>query len=211
MKIRTRVLAVVAATGMALVPAVAGASAASAKSSNQSLATVLLSGAKANGDPSYDRNGRDFDILTAAVLTVLAAKPSSPVSVLTDGDVPLTAFLPTDNAFERTGEFLGLTAYTERGLATKYVAALGVDTLEAVLLYHVVPGVTIDSSAAVAADGAELTTALGQTVRVKLNPGGLFIKDQVSGNNNPRVTIPDINAGNPQIGHGIGRVLLPSM
>ena len=35
----------------------------------------------------FDSNGRDYDIVTEAVLAVLTAKPASPVSVLTDGKV----------------------------------------------------------------------------------------------------------------------------
>lgn len=49
----------------------------------------------------FDRNSRDFDVLTAAVLAVLEAKPNSPVKVLTDGTVALTAFIPTDAAFQQ--------------------------------------------------------------------------------------------------------------
>ena len=40
----------------------------------------------------------DFDITTEAVLAVLAAKPTSPVGVLTKGKVAVTAFVPTDQA-----------------------------------------------------------------------------------------------------------------
>lgn len=40
-------------------------------------------------------------MLTAAVLAVLEAKPNSPVKVLTDGTVALTAFIPTDAAFQQ--------------------------------------------------------------------------------------------------------------
>jgi len=61
------------------------------------LAEVLL----ADGD-TFDHNQYDYDILTQAVLAVLASKPDSAVGVLTDGSVALTAFLPTDKAFKRT-------------------------------------------------------------------------------------------------------------
>jgi uncharacterized surface protein with fasciclin (FAS1) repeats len=211
MKIPRRALAVAAAAAVALVPSALAAGPAQATTpGTTSLASVLLADTK-DGAPSFDGNGRDFDILTAAVLTVLKDDPTSPVSVLADGNVALTAFIPTDAAFRRTGEALGLTASTEKGLATKYVNALGVAGIESVLLYHVVPGATIDSTTAAASDGAVLTSALGQTITVKLNPGGIFLRDQVTGVINPRVTIPDINAGNKQIAHGIGRVLLPAL
>jgi hypothetical protein len=64
------------------------------RTGDRSLAALLT----ADGN-RFDRNGRDYDVVTEAVLAVLAAKPSSPVGVLADGSVPLTAFLPDDRAF----------------------------------------------------------------------------------------------------------------
>ena len=60
----------------------------------RSLVAVLT--ADKNG---FDRNRKDFDILTAAVKAVLAAKPDSPVGVLANGKVRVTAFIPNDRAF----------------------------------------------------------------------------------------------------------------
>src|SRR5689334_628135 len=94
----TRAAAVVAAVVVA-VPLAAGPAAATGKSKplgTRSLAAVLTA-----DKSGFDRNGRDYDILTAAVLAVLKAKPGSPVGVLTDGTTALTAFLPSDTAFER--------------------------------------------------------------------------------------------------------------
>ena len=48
------------------------------------------------------------------------------------------------------------------------VAGLGIDTVENVLLYHVIPGATITSRDALKANGAQLTTALGPTVGVSV-------------------------------------------
>ncbi|MGJ0223798.1 hypothetical protein ACQUZK_10385, partial [Streptococcus pyogenes] len=76
------------AGGAALVAAPA-ASAADAPAGTTSLASVLL----ADGN-RFDRSWYDFDIVTEAVLLVLQNKPASPVGLLTDGTVPLTAFLP---------------------------------------------------------------------------------------------------------------------
>ena len=59
-----------------------------------SLASVLTA------KSSYDNDSQNFDILTAAVLAVLKAKPDSAVKVLTDGSTALTAFIPTDGAFK---------------------------------------------------------------------------------------------------------------
>jgi energy-coupling factor transporter ATP-binding protein EcfA2/uncharacterized surface protein with fasciclin (FAS1) repeats len=161
-----------------------------------------------------DRRPYDFDILTKAVLTVLAAKPNSPVAVLTDGSVALTAFLPTDAAFQRlVKDITDAHRWPSEQQAFTAVAGLGIDTVEAVLLYHVVPGATIDGRAARMADGAALTTALGSTVTVDVvgryrhAPVRLIDADRTD--RNPRVVIFDINKGNRQIAHAIDRVLRP--
>jgi hypothetical protein len=52
--------------------------------------------------------------LDNAVGAVLAAKPNSPVAVLADGNVPLTAFLPTDGAFRRLAHSLRAIRQSER-------------------------------------------------------------------------------------------------
>ena len=91
--------------------------------------------------------------------------------MLADGSVPLTAFLPTDRAFRRlahdlTGKWYGSEAKVFGALA----GALGVDTIENVLLYHVVPGATISYRQALRSNGAVLNTALsGTTVTVKVS------------------------------------------
>lgn len=84
-------MATVLATAAVAVPA---AQAAGKQPGTRSLAEVLT-----RDTGGFDRNSRDFDVLTAAVLAVLEAKPNSPVKVLADGTVALTAFVPTDAAF----------------------------------------------------------------------------------------------------------------
>ncbi len=149
--------AAVATTAVA-VPAQAGAK----QPGTRSLAAVLTA-----DKSGFDRNARDFDVLTKAVLTVLQAKPDSPVKVLTDGTVALTAFVPNDYAFrELVRDITAAKKLPGEKAAFDAVAGLGVDTVEDVLLYHVVPGATIDRKAALKADGADLTTALGATVEV---------------------------------------------
>jgi len=210
MNMRARTTALVAAAGLVAVPAFGSAPAAQADPGTKSLAEVLLADT-VSGNPSFDKNGKDFDILTAAVLAVLDAKPGSPVSVLTDGTVTLTAFIPTDAAFERTGKDLGINAKNEKKLTAKLADALGVDGLEGVLLYHVVPGAKINAKAAAKADGAKLSMANGETVTVNVTKKGIFLKDQAKGVENPKVTVTDINKGNKQIAHAINRVLLPTL
>ncbi|MCU0263250.1 MAG: fasciclin domain-containing protein [Candidatus Nanopelagicales bacterium] len=174
----------------------------------KSLAAVLTA-----TEPKFDKNSKDYDILTAAVLAVLADNPDSPVKVLADGAVPLTAFIPNDQAFRILAEDLtGKHIRTEKRVFAA-VASLGLPTVETVLLYHVVPGATIDSKAALKAKGAKPTTAQGGTFKVNVvkfkGKKQIRLQDQDRNSRNPRVNVVDINKGNVQIAHGIDRVLRP--
>lgn len=210
MKLRTRAIAVAAAAGLAAAPMMM-AGTASAAPGTTSLGDVLLADT-VKGAPSFDKNGGDFDILTAAVLGVLGANESSPVGLLLDGEVTLTAFIPTDKAFERTAGDLGITAKSEARLTNKLVKNLGLETIEEVLLYHVVPGSKINAKAAAQADGVKLDMANGETVKVNVkNDGRILLKDKARDIKNPKVIVTDINKGNKQIAHAINRVLLPTL
>jgi uncharacterized surface protein with fasciclin (FAS1) repeats len=209
MKLRARVAAVAVATGVLVAP-LALASPAQAEPGTKSLASILLKDTT-EGMPNFDKNGQDFDILTAAVLAVLDADPESPVSLLTDGEVRLTAFIPVDAGFVKTAKALGVEAKTEKGLVNKLVDVFGVDGIEQILLYHVVPGAKINAKAAAASDGAMLTMANDQTVKVNVTRDGIFLKDKNNDVANPKVIVTDINKGNEQIAHAINRVLLPNL
>jgi hypothetical protein len=212
---RGRVLTVAAvAAGLGLAGA-GPASAATEDRGSRSLAQVLLS----DGN-RFDTDWYDYDIVTEAVLAVLAAKPNSPVSVLTDGTVPLTAFVPNDRAFQKLATDLSRDLSktpigSEKRVFDTIVSAVGVDAVEQVLLYHVVPGAPITSATALKSDGARLNTAL---------PGASFTVDVINGrykivqlvDNDPNDRNPflnpsalDINKGNRQIAHGIQFVLRP--
>jgi uncharacterized surface protein with fasciclin (FAS1) repeats len=207
---RHRVIAALSATAMLGGSALALAPAASAKPT--SLGDILLADTKKDGSPSYDRNKADFDILTAAVLTVLADDPHSAVSVLTDPSVKLTAFIPNDAAFKKTAKALGLKAVKEAKVANRLVAVLGVNKVEKVLLYHVVPGMKITSKMAAASDGARLETALGKKIGVNVRDSGkIFLRDANRKVANPQIIAVDINKDkdNKQIAHVINSVLLP--
>jgi uncharacterized surface protein with fasciclin (FAS1) repeats len=150
-------------------------------------------------------------IVTQAVLAVLAARPKSPVAVLTDGKTPVTAFIPTDRAFRiLVKDLTGKNLKSEKKVFAA-VAGLGIDTVEAVLLYHVIPGVTITKKAALRANGAKLTTAQGGpiTVSVPCRHRSVRLIDQDPNARNPQVVAFDLNKGNRQIAHGINRVLRP--
>jgi uncharacterized surface protein with fasciclin (FAS1) repeats len=182
---------------------------ATASQGHRSLATVLA----ADGQ-HFDHDWGDFDIVDKAVVTVLKAKPDSPVAVLANGKVRLTAFLPTDAAFRRlVRDLTGKAPATERSTFTKVAGLVDVDTLEAVLLYHVVPGATITAAKATKADGAKLETASGNTLGVNVRRGGsVFLRDKDYDAKNARVIAAkaDINKGNRQIAHGTSRVLRPA-
>ncbi|HEY0890260.1 MAG TPA: fasciclin domain-containing protein [Nocardioides sp.] len=199
-------LAMAALTGttLAAAPATATTAMTERAQGDRSLATVLMM------DKGFDRNWHDFDIVEKAVMKVLAAKPDSPVGVLADGSTRLTAFVPKDVAFLRlVRDLTGRTPKTERGTFRALLRVADVDTLEAVLLYHVVPGKTLRSGKVATLDGASLTTAGGGTITVRVRDGKVFLVDQDRNDRNPRVVVVDINKGNKQIGHGINRVLRP--
>jgi len=201
-------LATVAAVGTAL----ALAPNASAATQHHRLGTKSLAAVLTSDGNTFDNNSRDYDIVTQAVLAVLAAKPASPVGVLTDGSTPVTAFIPTDQAFRLlVKDLTGKKIKSEKQVFAA-VAGLGIDTVETVLLYHVVPGATVTKQAALRSDGAALTTAQGGTVTVNVTCGRhrtVTLIDKDRNDRNPRVVAFDINRGNRQIAHGVDRVLRP--
>jgi uncharacterized surface protein with fasciclin (FAS1) repeats len=209
MRLHRRIATLLAASAAVTGVALAGAPSASA-TGHQTGTTPLTAVLTADGN-TFDRNPYDFDIVTQAALAVLAAKPKSAVGVLADGNTAVTAFIPTDRAFRRLVKSLTGKWVKKESDVFAAVAGLGIDTVETVLLYHVVPGATIDKAAALHADGAVLTTAQGGTITVDVLCHGKGIKliDNDPDARNPRVKIFDINAGNKQIAHGINRVLRP--
>jgi len=144
---------------------------------------------------------------------VLGAKKNSAVGVLADGSVALTAFLPTDKAFRKLAtELTGKRPATEKATFTTIAKAVDVDTLEAVLLHHVVPGATVTYKQARGADGARLDTAAGAPVEVNVYHRTVRLRDADKNDRNPAVIrgLANLNKGNKQIAHGIDAVLRPS-
>ena len=190
----------------------ASAAPAKGKAGTTSLAEVLTSDKN-----TFDKNRDDFDILTEAALAVIAAKPDSPVALLADGKTRLTVFAPTDRAFRLLA--LDLTEKrirSEKKVFETLVDAAGVDTIESILLYHVVPGATLTSGKVLKADGSRLTTAMGARFQVRIKQtehGGVKVKlrDKDRDSRNPRAILGslDINKGNRQVAHAIDRVLRP--
>jgi uncharacterized surface protein with fasciclin (FAS1) repeats len=209
MSVLRRTLATLAVTGLtaagsvvALTPAPA-----SADETTTSLAEVLA----ADGN-KLDRDQKDFDVLDRVVRAVLAAKPDSPVAVLADGTQTLTAFLPTDQAFRRLArDLVGADAGKNERTAFKSLAgAVDADTLETVLLYHVVVGQKLDSGIVAESDGAMIETAQGGDITVNVDGKKITIGDLDPTDTDPRVTVVDINSQANQLGHAINRVLRPA-
>ncbi|HYJ75129.1 MAG TPA: fasciclin domain-containing protein [Kineosporiaceae bacterium] len=204
-------LALGATTALAA-PAASAAPATASKASvaaTHKLGTKSLVSVLAADKSGFDRNGKDFDVLTAAVVAVLKAKPKSAVGVLGNGKVALTAFIPNDDAFRYLVRDLTGKGPRSEADVFKAVASLGIPTVEKVLLYHVVPGKTITARMALKSNGAHLKTALGPTIKVRVTKHGLFLQDKDPNARNPKVVAVDINKGNRQIAHAIDRVLRP--
>jgi hypothetical protein len=199
-----------AALGLAAALVAPATASAATPTGERSLADVLTS----DGN-RFDRNWYDYDIVTEAVLAVLDAKPDSPVGLLADGSVPLTAFIPNDRAFQvLVKDLTGRWYWSESRVFSELAGAVGIDAVEQVLLYHVVPGATITKTDAVNADGATLTTAQGGTFTVRVYNRWLPIvelRDQDRDDIHPFLNSRalDINKGNKQIAHGIVFVLRP--
>jgi hypothetical protein len=219
MKIRRTVLTMIAAAGTAAALVLTAPAAVAAPAAQQAppAGTSSLAALLAADGTGFDRNWYDFDILDNAVGAVLASKPTSPVAVLADGTVPLTAFLPNDRAFQVLAFQLTRKWYwSEADVLGAVAGKLGIDAVESVLLYHVVPGVTIDAAAALKSKGAVLSTALsGQTIKVDVLSARLKLVRLVDGNRkalDPFLVASklDLNKGNVQIAHGISLVLQPA-
>lgn len=201
--------------GVFAVPAPAGADSAAATSrhgTKHHLGTTSLATVLAADGYGFDRNWGDFDILDHAVRAVLKKKPDSPVALLAKGRQRATVFAPTDRAFRTLVRALtGKAPATEKATFRALRSAAGIDTIESVLLYHVVPGRTLTSAKVVKSDGARLTTAQGGVVVVNVTKNGVRLIDRDPDARNAKVVghLLDINKGNRQIAHGINRVLRP--
>jgi uncharacterized surface protein with fasciclin (FAS1) repeats len=205
-------VAVAATAVLALATPLAAQAAPSQPAAPAALKNQPLSEVLAPFGDSWNKKWNDYNVVAHAVGAVLEAKPDSDVAVLADGKVKLTAFVPTDRAFQRlVADLTGDRLKKERKVY-KAALTLGVDTIEQVLLYHVVPGKPLTAKKALKADGASLTTAQGESIKVNVKRGPVIkLIDRAPAIANPRVILSqtDINKGNKQIAHGINRVLLP--
>jgi uncharacterized surface protein with fasciclin (FAS1) repeats len=207
MKKMKRYAALVAASALVLSPI------SPAQAEEEALKTMPLTEVLNLPRASFDDNLGDYDIFTQLFMDVWGALPESAVSAISQGDVALTAFVPTDRAFRKLVRHLtGSASKNEEALAAAALS-LGAETLEKVILYHVVVGNPILSPAALEANGAVLNTAAGQTFRVKVEGTTITLIDKSKKHKNAVVLLSkvDINKGNKQVAHGINQVMLPKL
>ena len=161
----------------------------------------------------FDDDLGDYDIFTYLFMEVWGAKPLSAVGVISDGYMPLTAFIPTDRAFRKLTTAITGKVLKNESVIANTVMSLGVKAVEKVLLYHFVLGAPIESPAALQANGAVLTSANDQTFKVNVSGTVITLVDKDKTRKNAVVLLGkvDINSGHTQVAHGINQVMLPKL
>ncbi|MEM1122813.1 MAG: fasciclin domain-containing protein [Bacteroidota bacterium] len=136
------------------------------------------------------------DGFNSLVAAVLAADPSI-ATALSNDDAIFTVFAPTDQAFADLLGALGVSSLEEA------VAAVGVEGLTTILLYHVVDACATSNDLK---NGMMITTLQGETVRVDLRKRSIVDKTGTGA----RLVHGGINilTANGYI-HAIDKVLLP--
>lgn len=169
----------------------------------------------ADADGEFDRNSRDYDVIGEIVLAIVQSGIDTQLGASLDPTVELTVFLPDDRAFRRLAyDLTGTWIRDESALIPAILDAVGGDLalINAVVEYHVIPGV-IDSSVAAGADGVSLTSIMGAsfTVDVFNNARGtIALIDNEPDLKNARLDPRDLdNYASNGVWHGISRVLIP--
>ena len=166
---------------------------------------------------AFDRNWYDFDIVEKAALTVVGAKPSSKVAALADPNASQTVFAPNDRAFQvLVYSLTGRWYWSEQQVFDKLVAAVSgltpgktIETIETVLLYHVVDGKVLAKNVP-SLNGKDVMTKAGLTFKVRVGWLYTSLVDKDPDALNPTLIRSklDIPAGKSVI-HGISLVLRP--
>jgi len=162
---------------------------------------------------SFDNDFSDFDVFTDLWMRVWGELPESPIQAISQGNTALTAFVPTDRAFQRVVKFLTGKTFKSEARIANAVMSLGAKTVEKVILYHVVVGDPILSPAALQANGANLNAASGETIGVRVSGNNIRLVDKSKKHTNALVLLRavDINKGNKQVAHAISQVMLPKL
>jgi hypothetical protein len=171
----------------------------------------------ADADGQYDRNWYDFDVIGEIVKAILA--PGSGVTSqlgAAAGPVEggITAFLPNDRAFQVLAwDLTGRWYRSEADLIPAILGVVDLQTVNTIVEYHVVPGVTIDSATALQSDNAVLTTLMGATFKVDVISKRWAIVQLVDNDRNdlnPFLVKSKLdNVASNGIWHGISLVLRP--
>jgi uncharacterized surface protein with fasciclin (FAS1) repeats len=186
-------------TGALMIGLLAAPAAADGHTDAPSIGEIVIEVSSTDGP---DKNGKDYDILLAAVL----ADPVLTDAVLGAGDftgVDLTVFAPNDNAFKR---FTGTD--TEADAAAALAGLLGSEALRDIVLYHVVGGEALYSGD-VFTDKRWKTNVLTMANGDPLYARDLRLIDGVGNRVFPKLTAVDIAASNGVI-HTIKEVILPA-
>lgn len=217
---RTLSLAVVGAALTTAVAVPAASAATPAATPIDAPAGSVLDLLEADGT-AFDSNWYDFDILEAAARVVVSApdKSGSAVFALADPSASLTVLAPNDRAFQvlaksLTGKWYGTEQGVLGAIAGAITNGLGADledTLEAVLLYHVIGGKATFADVK-ALSGKSVATVGGGTIGIKYYPwlNLVVLRDKDTSDLNPWVinSKRNIAVGN-SIVHGIALVLRP--
>jgi uncharacterized surface protein with fasciclin (FAS1) repeats len=190
--------------------------------------TLVAVPATADEDPftivdAVQANDGEFDVLEAAVLAVEGAGVL-PAATLLSTEGAFTVFAPTDKAFEKLAEDLsGLDFDSDDEVIGWLVGNLPIETIAAVLAYHVVDSAVVpfavDSATVVTLDAAPmlLKDADDENTTVGIfTPGkakafrSIQFVDNDPDARNPKLVkgLFDIEVDNGII-HGIDRVLRP--
>ena len=184
-----------------------------AKAEDEQLKSMPLTEVLNLKTASFDNNFNDFDVFTSVWMDVWGQLPESPVQAISNGNTALTAFVPTDRAFQNVVKHLTGKTFKSEARIARAVMSLGAKTVEKVILYHVVVGDPILSPAALQANGANLNAASGETIGVRVSGTTITLVDKHKKHTNARVILDavDINKGNKQVAHAITQVMLPTL
>lgn len=191
------------AAGLAVLGFTAGAAEAKKKSAAAAApaGTIVDIAVAASSLDGPDADGKDYDLLVAAVL-------ATGLDGALSGDTQLTVFAPTDRAFQKlVADLTGAGELpSEADTLEAILATFSVEQIATILTYHVTAG-ALDSAAVLGSDS--LTMLGGGTVTPRF-PG--FLGDDTAALRDPKLVRKaiDIAATNGYI-HTIDRVLVPAL